>query len=261
MTNFSAKAPIFGLSLLAMTIISGGLISLNPNQANAQNQKPKTLVELFTSQGCNSCPRANALLKKYVDREDVIAISLPVDYWDYLGWTDTFGKSQFSTRQRRYASRRGDGQVYTPQIVANGVTHAVGSRQNAIDRAIRKSYGTVSRHQIPLNVKLEDNRLTVSTTTPDLTPRERADTPPPTATVWLALTKKKVATKVPRGENRGTTITYYNVVRELKAVGKWNGKSLTIRLPKDHSMDRKSDGCIVFLQTGKAGPIIGAAEL
>ena len=261
MTKIFTKAPIFGLNILVVTIISGGLISLSANQAIAQNQKPKTLVELFTSQGCNSCPPANALLKKYIDREDVIALSLPVDYWDYLGWTDTFGKSQFSNRQRRYATKRGDGQVYTPQIVANGVTHAVGSRAYAVEGAIRKSYASVSRHQIPLDMKLDGNKLIVSATTPKTSPTEVPDTTASSPTLWLALTKKKVVTKVPRGENRGTKITYYNVVKHLKPVGKWNGKSLTIKLPDNHTMNWKSDGCIVFLQDGKAGPIFGAAEL
>jgi len=260
MKYFNARAQKLAQAVLLTAIIGGALNALNTTSTKADIQKPKSLIELFTSQGCNSCPPANALLKKYIARDDVIAISLPVDYWDYLGWPDTFGKAQFSKRQRHYALNRRDGQVYTPQIVANGVTHAVGSRPNAINDAIRKSYPTISRKQIPINLKLEGNKLTVYPVKTIPSPAHISDTKIKT-TVWLALTNKKVTIPVPRGENRGKTITYYNVVRELKSVGNWNGKPVTISLPENHGMADKSDGCVVFLQVGNAGPIIAAAEL
>ena len=226
-------------------------------ESTAQTAKPKTLIELYTSQGCSSCPPANKLLKKYIDRDDVIALSLPVDYWDYLGWKDVYGKSQFSNRQRRYARVRKDGQVYTPQIVANGLEHAIGSRAHAVNNAIRKSAGSVHIKQIALELTHEGDTLTLRS----LTGGEAAGGKLPKTTVWLALTKKKVSTSVTRGENRGKIITYYNVVRDLKQVGSWTGKPIKITLPKNHSMVTGTDGCVVFLQQGSGGPIIGAAEL
>ena len=254
-------APQILRGLTAALAIGGTLFALSANPTAAKPQKPKTLVELFTSQGCNSCPPANALLKKYNDRDDVIALSLPVDYWDYLGWPDTFGKKQFSNRQRRYASTRGDGQVYTPQVVANGVAHAVGSRPHAVNGAIKKSYGTVSHHQIPLSITKQGNTLTISSNTADKDSFLQTDKRKVKTTLWLAMTTKKVEVAVPRGENHGKIITYYNVVRDLKPVATWTGQPLTITLPKNVSMNEKTDGCVVFLQEGTVGPIIAAAEL
>ena len=251
------KAPLFGLTLFAATLITAW--SFAP--ASAETAKPKTLIELFTSQGCSSCPPANALLKKYVDREDVIALTLPVDYWDYLGWKDTFGKRQFSNRQRSFAASRGDGQVYTPQIVANGVAHAIGSRPYAVNGAIKNSYARVSKRQIPLKLTFNGNKLIVTPHASDNKMLEAIKTARGNATLWLAITTKKVSVAVPRGENHGKIVTYYNVVRDLKKVGTWTGEPMTITMPKNHSMDGKTDGCVVFLQEGAAGPIIAAAEL
>ncbi len=248
-------SPILALFFicLGVTALSGGAVAEPP--------KAKTLIELYTSQGCNSCPPANKLLKNYVNREDVIAISLPVDYWDYLGWKDTYGKSQFSNRQRRYARVRRDGQVYTPQIVANGLEHAVGSRPHAINNAIRKSRSAIQNKQIPLELKMKDGTLTLRSMQSDGASPGAIATGNPGTIVWLALTKKIAATQVPRGENRGKTVTYYNVVRELKQVGSWTGEPMQIKLPKNHDMNSGKTGCVVFLQLGRGGPVIGAAEL
>lgn len=263
MTNRVSKPAINPIptamrSLLALSFLSFAL-TMGPGIASAENTpKPKTLVELYTSQGCSSCPPANKLLKNYVDRDDVIAISLPVDYWDYLGWKDTYGKSQFSNRQRRFARTRRDGQVYTPQIVANGLNHAVGSRIGAVNNAIRKSVTSVHNRQIPLALKHDGDTLILWTSDEAGASAKAARVK---TTVWLALTKKKVSTSVPRGENRGKIVTYYNVVRDLKQVGTWTGRPMKISLPKNHSMASATDGCVVFLQQGPGGPIIGAAEL
>ena len=263
-TRTARKRNCIPSPLLATSLLIAALIIWAPTNAAAQSATPKNLVELYTSQGCSSCPPANALLKKYISRKDVIALSLPVDYWDYLGWPDEFGKAQFSTRQRHYATARGDGQVYTPQIVANGIDHAVGSRPSAVDKAINHSLQTVSNRQIAISLKLNGDQLTVSPSSNNTGSAHATDANQPATTIWLALVTKKATTAVPRGENRGATITYYNVVRDLKAVGKWQGKPFTMTLPKNHSMAGKPDGltdsCVVFLQEGANGPVIGAAE-
>ncbi len=120
---------------------------------------PRGVIELFTSQGCSSCPPADALLAKLARDPDIIALSLPVDYWDRLGWKDTLAKHAFTERQVAYSNVRGDGQVYTPQAVVNGQVHAVGSQRSAIDDAIA---GTAAGLSVPLSVKRAGDDIIVS---------------------------------------------------------------------------------------------------
>ena len=120
----------------AGALVVGSASTANAGKASNTAATPVTVIELFTSQGCSSCPTADALLESYADRPDVVALTLPVDYWDYLGWKDTLASPKFSARQRTYAKARGDGRVYTPQVVINGLQHAVGSSATDIDRAI-----------------------------------------------------------------------------------------------------------------------------
>src|SRR6266851_3411915 len=101
--------------------------------------EPRALLELFTSQGCSSCPAADKLLGELSGDPALVALSVPIDYWDYLGWKDTLASPAHSARQRGYARVRGDRQVYTPQIVINGSTHALGSDRSAVDRAITQT--------------------------------------------------------------------------------------------------------------------------
>ncbi len=112
--------------------------------AAAQAKPPRAVIELFTSQGCSSCPPADELLAKLATEDDLIALSLPVDYWDRLGWKDTLAKHAFTERQVAYSNVRGDGEVYTPQAVVNGKEHAVGSERSAIDAAIAETASSLS---------------------------------------------------------------------------------------------------------------------
>ena len=109
-----------------------------PTDSFAQAE-PRAVVELFTSQGCSSCPPADKLLGELTADRSLVAVSVPVDYWDYLGWKDTLADSRNSARQKAYAHARGDGQVYTPQVVVNGILHALGSDKAAIEVAIAAS--------------------------------------------------------------------------------------------------------------------------
>jgi hypothetical protein len=212
-------------------------------------------VELFTSQGCSSCPRADALLTKLARRDDIIALSLPVDYWDYLGWKDTLASPKFTQRQRAYALARGDGAIYTPQAVVNGLVHVNGSDEGAIDRNIEKTGKTVSASYVPIRLSESKDRLVVETG-PRLGSGAAKD-----ATLWLALFAKSVTVEIARGENQGRTVTYSNVVRELMPIGTWSGKPMTVELARHSFMRDGADGCAAFLQQGKAGPIVGAALL
>lgn len=250
MTN-AFRTLAFGLG------IAVGVTGLMPllSAAVLADDRAKAVVELFTSQGCSSCPPADKLLGKLAQRDDVIALTFPVDYWDYLGWKDTLASPAFSARQRAYAKARRDGQVYTPQMVVDGAYHAVGSQAYAVKQTILKSLAATKHSRVPMKIWAEGDSIII--TAGDAAPGMRVKP----ATVWLALVKDAETVKIERGENRGETITYYNVVRELTPVGQWNGKAVTIKLPKHHLMNRGSDSCTVLLQQDTAGPVIAAAEM
>lgn len=215
----------------------------------------KTVVELYTSQGCSSCPPADALLEDYVKREDVLALTMPIDYWDYLGWKDTFAKKAYSTRQRLYARQRGDGQVYTPQIVVNGIAHAVGSRRGQIEKAIAVTERKLSGRRIAATLTRNGDDLLIEAA------KSGADANAPRKSrVWLAQIKNKGKVRVRRGENGGRELTYYNVVRQISPVGTWMGKDMVIRLPAQNT-DGETDAYAVIFQDGLSGPIVGAAKL
>ena len=225
-----------------------------PKMPQEQPKIPNVL-ELFTSQSCSSCPPADKLLKRYIDDDSVIALSYSVDYWDYLDWKDTLASPKYSQRQRDYARRRGDHEVYTPQMVVNGIEHAVGSREWDVERAIRNSMKALKNKRVPLRLWFEGGAVYLAL--PDapkgMTVKE--------AVVWVVLTKRKETVAVRAGENAGEVLSYYNVVRDLSVVGMWEGKAKTIKLPRHALMGKGIDGCTVLLQEGKSGPILGAAQM
>jgi hypothetical protein len=215
----------------------------------------KAVVELFTSQGCSSCPPADALLEWYANRDDIVALSLPVDYWDYLGWKDTLAKRTFSERQRAYATARGDGMIYTPQVVVNGIAHAVGSRKADIEQAIEKTKQKIQPVLVPVRLHTDEGKLVVEA-------QAAADgKPAKNATLWLAVIARRVEVSIHRGENKGKTVTYSNVVRELTPIGTWSGQPIAISLEKHAVVRPGAESCAVLLQQGPAGPIVGAALL
>ena len=213
------------------------------------------VLELYTSQGCSSCPAADALLAQLASRGEVVALSLSVDYWDYLGWRDTLANSKFTERQRAYAKARGDGAIYTPQIVVNGLAHVNGSDEGQILRAIDKTSKTVAAQRVPLRLSQEKGKLVVeaSAAAPGSVVKD--------ATLWLAVIAPTVEVSIGRGENKGKKVTYTNVVRELMPIGSWSGKALTVELERQAILRPGADRCAVLLQQGQAGPIVGAALL
>ena len=216
---------------------------------------PKAVVELFTSQGCSSCPAADAILGQLAQRDDVIAISLSVDYWDYLGWKDTLAQAKFSERQKAYAKVLGDGMLYTPQAVVNGVAHVNGSDEGKITNAIDKAAKNAGSTQVPVRLSAVDGKLVVDigAATHGTTAKD--------ATVWLAVMAQSVDVPITRGENKGKTVTYFNVVKELIPIGMWNGKAMTVQLERHSIMHAGAERCAVLVQQGRAGPIVGAALL
>ncbi len=239
------------ISALALGgLIAGMLFVAVPAQAEI-----KGVVELFTSQGCSSCPPADKLLAKYADRKDVLALSYNVDYWDYLGWKDTLASPDNSERQRNYAQARGDGQVYTPQAVIDGRTHAVGSDPAAIDAALAKYPDGLPVH---LSLSSTGDAVTVNIDA-------AAENQMPHATLWLVMYDKSVSVPIDRGENSGRTITYTNVVRKLRPIAMWKGEAMSVDLPKSEIKHADVSRCAVLLQAetkdGLPGPILGAATI
>jgi hypothetical protein len=218
--------------------------------------EPRAVVELFTSQGCSSCPPADKIIGELAKDPSVIALSMPIDYWDYLGWKDTLADSRFSARQKAYSLMRGDRDVYTPQVIVNGEAHVIGSDRAGIERAIgatRKSDGVMS---VPVSMKLSGGHITVSVADASKSPAAMH------GEVWIYSVSKAVPIAIGRGENRGRELTYYNVVRNVLKVGDWNGSAGSWTVPLENISREGIDAAAVFVQDGsrdRPGPMLGAA--
>jgi hypothetical protein len=237
--------------LASAPLIAGYLIA---TFVTARAAEPRALLELFTSQGCSSCPAADKLLGELAGDPSVVVLSLPIDYWDYLGWKDTLASPADSARQRAYARVRGDGQVYTPQIVVNGSTHVLGSDQAAVERAITQTDLKSGVMSVPVSVSVGGNGLDVKV--------ESAESARHAGEVWLCPLAKAVPVAVGRGENRGRTITYHNVVRSWRKLGDWTGPAATWNVPMSELKTDGIDAAVVMVQEGtrdKPGIILGAA--
>jgi len=220
----------------------------------ASAAEPRAVIELFTSQGCSSCPPADKLLAEYTHDPSVVALSLAVDYWDYLGWKDTLALAGHTNRQRAYAKARGDREVYTPQAVINGTVHALGSDKAAIERAIRQTREQTMPLTVPVTVALTGDTVTVSV---PAAMDEHAQ-----GEVWLCPISKMVPVKIGRGENHGHTISYSNVVRRWIKLGDWTGHAKSWSVPTQGLVGNGIDEAAVLLQGGtneKPRAILGAA--
>jgi len=203
----------------------------------------RAVVELFTSQGCSSCPAADKLLGELAQDPTIVAMSVPIDYWDYLGWKDTLANPAHTARQRGYAKIRGDRQVYTPQVVVNGSLHVLGSDKVAIEQAITSSRRNASTLSVPVTIAPRGDRLTITV------PEGKAERG---AEVWLCYIAKAVPVSIGRGENRGKTITYHNVARRWQKLGDWNGKPTSWTVPLSDIRAAEADAIAVLVQSGSA---------
>jgi len=240
----------YARTLLTCALLS--LLSLGAATALA-SEKPLTVVELFTSQGCSSCPAADRYLSEMAqggERDGLLALSFHVDYWDYLGWKDSYSSPVNTQRQHDYARRMDLRYVYTPQMVVQGALQATGS-----NRAVVADQIEAARSMTRLHVGLKISGGTLSVTLPDAAIPETS----PQADVLLVVYDNAHTTAVKRGENRGKTLTSRNVVRAITRIGEWRGKGTTLQAvapgPKD------GDRLAVILQTSGTGPILGAATL
>ena len=249
---------VLALAALVFATVATGRAQAEDAAPDAAAPRPiNAIIELFTSQGCSSCPPADELLKTYATTNGVLALSLPVDYWDYIGWKDTLASPKNTERQRAYAKAFGRGPVYTPQAVLNGVTDVVGSDKIAIDRAILKSAKLLEDRRVPVAFQRRSSNLVIETgASPAGSNLEQA-------TIWLVVMKKSAEVAIKRGENSGKTISYTNVVREMTPVGVWSGKASSFQLTMAAVMDPDTEDSAVLLQEGASGTgaIVGAAWL
>lgn len=238
----------FATSLIGIGI-AAILSAANAGGVSAATRKPPAVIELFTSQGCSSCPPADALLEEYAKRDGVIALSFHVDYWDYLGWQDSFASADFSERQRQYARARRDGAVYTPQVLVNGRDDVVGSSNESIEAAL----GSAKSVRDAVNVQATATESTVNIVV------ETGKVGTEDADILLAIVQPSATVKIKRGENAGKTIAYRNIVLSLARIGGWNGAAVTLAqpIPPRGGVDRVH--YVVIVQQTNAGPILGAA--
>ena len=223
------------------------------SQAGAE--QPRAVLELFTSQGCSSCPAADKLLGELSRDPSLVTMSLAVDYWDYLGWKDTLAIHGHTNRERAYANARGDREVYTPQIVVNGVAHALGSDKAAIDKAIAETRSKAPALALPVTLTVADHKVTVNV------PAAKDDAHR-SGEVWLCPITSKVSVDIGRGENHGRTLSYYTVVRRWVKIGDWTGKAESFSAPLADVAGPDIDSFAVVVQSGiaaKPGLMLGAA--
>lgn len=223
----------------------GALLASVAGTAQAENT---VVVELYTSQGCSSCPPADKILKSLSSQSNIIALSLNVDYWDYLGWKDDLALAGNSKRQRKYAKVMRSRHVYTPQLMVDGKMDVVGSRRSQVDSAVATYADMSDKAQV-------DARVIGDTLEVSVSPRGASAGD---SVIWLVGYDSSVIKQIGAGENRGRNIEYSNVVREWREVGRWDGKaplSLQSTRPKGES------GFAVIVQQDEVGPILGATQV
>jgi hypothetical protein len=216
--------------------------------------EPKAVLELFTSQGCSSCPPADELLAQLGKNPGYVTLSYSVDYWNYLGWRDTLSSAANSDRQRDYARMRGDGSVYTPQVVVDGLLHVNGANEAAIEMAMRNAAKRLEDVRVPVNMHAEGDTLVIGIGAAPEKSDKRS------ATIWLAVAQDDATVSITRGENRGKTLSYHHPVKELTPIGMWVGDAMTLRLPLKDLKTMGGDCLVALLQVENAGPILGAAQ-
>ena len=214
----------------------------------------KGVVELFTSQGCSSCPPADKELARLDRSADVLTLSYHVDYWNYLGWPDTLSSRAATERQYGYARSLKRKNVYTPQAVINGLDHVNGAEGDAIDSMLTSFSSSAGGLSVDVSTDMDANGLNISIGEGV----GKADI--------LAIYFDDISTvEIERGENAGKTITYHHSVREMETVGMWSGEAVTLKLPASVMSAHPGRGCAILLQMvgkdGSPGRILGAAMI
>ena len=211
-----------------------------------QTEKPLGVVELFTSQGCNSCPAADEFFAELAGRDDIVALSYHVDYWDYLGWKDTLSRKENTERQYDYMRAFGGRSVYTPQAVINGRTHVNGANRGEVNGTLGRLQKLGDGLRVPITVSRTSDRVMIDAgDAGDMT----GD-----AHVIIVYFDAPQAIKIGKGENSGRRMTYWNAVTGIQTAGMWHGKAQRYELPMSE-ISKRGAGSAVLLP----GPILGAA--
>ncbi len=235
----------------ALGLAFTGCLSMH-GVAKAQDSSTRTSVlELYTSQGCKSCPQADKNLAKYADDANVLALSFHVNYWDYMGWRDTLASQDNTDRQNAYRNSFNAKMVYTPQAIVNGA-----SEMNGGDAEVVKQHIAASKLNVPVSIeKLDDGRLSI-----EIAAGKKPAKPVHVVMFYL---RDSVTIPIDKGENAGQSVTYRNTVTDINTIGMWDGKALKIELPASELTRKDVTGCAVVLQESKSdnalGQIHGAA--
>ncbi|MBY5817279.1 DUF1223 domain-containing protein [Rhizobium leguminosarum] len=236
-------SPRFLLPLIASVVLSGPL--------QAEDGTPKGVVELFTSQGCSSCPPADAAFRKLVNQGDVIALAYHVDYWNYLGWADTLSSKENTERQYGYARTMGRSNVYTPQAIVNGRGHLAGADLNGINTKIDTFSSEGNGLTIPISAAMRGDELEI-----------KIGAGQGKANVVMVYFDKEKTIDVEKGENSGKKISYLHSVTNVETVGMWDGKAINLTLPASVLQRPQLEGCAILLQSatadGDPAAILGA---
>ncbi|CAK10019.1 DUF1223 domain-containing protein [Rhizobium johnstonii] len=236
-------SPRFLIPLIAGVVLSGPL--------QAEDGTPKGVVELFTSQGCSSCPPADAAFRKLVNQGDVIALAYHVDYWNYLGWADTLSSKENTERQYGYAKTMGRSNVYTPQAIVNGRDHLAGADLNGINSKIDTYSSEGNGLTVPISAAMRGDELEI-----------KIGAGQGKANVVMVYFDKEKTIDVEKGENSGQKISYLHSVTNVETVGMWDGKATSLTLPASVLQRPQLEGCAILLQSatadGDPAAILGA---
>jgi hypothetical protein len=233
------------ISLIAGAAFAGPLLA---------QEAPKGVVELFTSQGCASCPPADAAFRKLVERGDVIALAYHVDYWNYLGWADTLSSKENTERQYSYARTMGRANVYTPQVVVNGRDHVTGSDLGGIEKKVDGFLSEGEGLTVPVKAAVQGDQLEITVAAGQ-----------GKANVVMVYFDREKTIEMEKGENSGQKISYMHSVSDVETVGMWDGKQTRLTLPATLLQKPDLEGCAILLQSstedGTPAAILGAAVI
>jgi hypothetical protein len=241
------------LHLLLGACATLALGALHSSAASPAPAPEPVLAELFTSQGCSSCPPADQIWADLQKRQDLVAISFNIDYWDYIGWKDTLAHRENTLRQQAYAKAMGSRQVYTPQVIIDGKSDAVGNERKELLASLDARIAQTRGKRLPIRLSQSGNIVQIHV------PAGTAAEP---ATVWIAHTSSVRKVPITKGENSGRVMVYSNVVRDIASAGTWNGQALTLQVPvQPRDKGEATDGVAAWVQLGSHGQVLGAAQI
>lgn len=244
--------------LILVAAVLATAVAARATAGETVRSSPIGVVELFTSQGCSNCPKADRAIERLAGRDDVVTVAYHVDYWNYMGWQDTLSAKENTERQYGYARTLGIRNVFTPQIVLNGVRDTKLTNPDGLVDELGRLRGTPEGLPVDVSAELSPDEMTIAIGNGPVPGIEKAD-------VVVAYFRKYSAVEIQKGENQGKKIVYRNAVTKLETVGVWEGRALTVKLPAALLAKRGFDGCAILLQAhdaeGNPGRILGAAAL